>query len=499
MCIAIALFTAAALTATPTPRTGPEQEKANTSSAPAAAPARTPQSAPEATGETPDVEGGPAVQRAGGREKLEGEKCQAPTFTFEWVDFDAGNIIVTADPKGQFDLLVWDPVDDQGLLHACLPSAERHDNQGRSEGPFEQLRRNLGAPDPQGKLRGGGDDTRARGRKQETLFEVRTDATGVLVHLEGFKLLDAKGRVCVAYRATPSPSGPAPCPERKDGVATLQVVERHRFAVDVGSSFGLNGDGSWKTSFEMAVNATSRWNSWLYGAIDVRYASLAAVQQDKSQQSSGQQGGGQSSGSATQFNPFSSGGGTLNAEAKTLVSPGAKQWANPWYAVVLGVGLRTVPTSGSATPSTPAEATTPTSSSQTSVDARGRFLAGFRLQAMGYNPGKPAESFGGARGYFEVGYARDRFWMVEAAPGATGSFDQRDRLYVEAQVEVPKFGGPYARILARARVDKPIKTSSGPSEVRISVLASINTGLFNCVFAGKCTPTPSSTTEAAGQ
>jgi hypothetical protein len=99
-------------------------------------------------------------------------------------------------------------------------------------------------------------------------------------------------------------------------------------------------------------------------------------------------------------------------------------------------------------------------------------FAGARVQVLGYNAGEPAENFANTRGFVELGYARDQFW----SPGT------QNRIYTEGQVEIPSFGSQFLRLLLRLKIDRAMGPPGGPSEVRISVLSSINPSVLGTLL-----------------
>lgn len=266
-------------------------------------------------------------------------------------------------------------------------------------------------------------------------------------------LLDRGGRVTVEFQGL-DVSHHCPNGARLDGVVAM---EQHHLAIDQGVSFDLDRDGKLSPHYELALNANSRWRSWFSGDIDLRLVKLSAVD---------------SGASSTSPNFTPKGGQAIDAAVRALVhldrarAPDAfvslADVPNPWLAVVAGAGVR----------SFIAPEGTATSDGATKPELRGRLFAGLRLQVLGYNAGKPAESFGDTRGYFEAGYARDQFWR---------GLDMA-RLYLEGQIEIPGVVNKNVRLLARIAVDRPWGSGSGPSEVRISALASIKPAVLSAFF-----------------
>jgi hypothetical protein len=206
------------------------------------------------------------------------------------------------------------------------------------------------------------------------------------------------------------------------------VLPQHRLSVDIGASWSLKGDGTFEPHLEAALNANSRWASWLYGDIDLRLATLEPSGPGTISISNGSK-------------------QTFDAAGRALFAPEAisgGQSFQPWWTPVLGVGARSL---------APTDLT----------ELRFRGFGGIRLQVNGFNAGEPAENFGNSRGFIEFGYAWDTFWQPSPHRG-----------YAEGQLEIPSFGSKWVRLLMRLKLDKPFGTGGGPSEVRVSVLSSIN-------------------------
>lgn len=231
-------------------------------------------------------------------------------------------------------------------------------------------------------------------------------------------LVDNGYRVSVEFTGIQSCSG-------KVRVEDVVVQEQHHLSIDVGSSFGLNSAGSFVSHLEAALNANSRWQSWLYGDVDLRLTSFeeTSANGDPKLAQAGRM--------------------TLDTAGRALFGLTQVDAYQPWIVPLLGAGLRTSP--GDV------------------VDVRYRGFVGARLQVSGYNAGEPAESFGETRGFVEVGYAYDRFW--DGFP---------HRVYTEGQLEIPSFGSKWVRLLVRGKIDRPIGPPGTPAEVRVSLLTSLN-------------------------
>ncbi|GEJ58535.1 MSCRAMM family protein [Anaeromyxobacter diazotrophicus] len=248
------------------------------------------------------------------------------------------------------------------------------------------------------------------------------------------QLLENGGRVQVEFTGLQDCSG-------RVRIEDVVVLEQHHLAIDVGAAFALDAAGSFASHVEAALNANSRWLSWLSGDVDLRLTKVEVLQTPPP--------------GATQTSFLNTGGTTLDVAGRALLDldgrssfpflAGAKESHQPWLAPVLGAGMRSL-ISGDKT------------------DVRGRLFTGLRMQVLGYNAGEPAESFGNTRGFVEAGYANDQFWR-----GAN-----QNRVYAEGQIEVPSFGSKWVRLLLRMKVDRGIGPPGDPSEVRISLLTSLN-------------------------
>jgi hypothetical protein len=256
------------------------------------------------------------------------------------------------------------------------------------------------------------------------------------------RLLERGGRVTVVLRNVK-------CGDKTKTVqfADAVILEQHHIAVDVGAAFSLDAKGSMPAHPEFALTSYSRWMGYLSGAVDLRITNLEKVASDST---------------TNQESFLKSGGNTLDISGRVFLNVDpqlrnygiAREGTQPWFALVGGLGARSVP-------------------GQDAVDARARFFGGIRLQVLGYNADRPAESFGNSRGHVEIGVARNWFWRDT----------KEGRLYSEAQLEIPNIGAKYVRFLARITVDRPMQfANTGPSEIRLSVLSSINPTLFGQIL-----------------
>jgi hypothetical protein len=228
-----------------------------------------------------------------------------------------------------------------------------------------------------------------------------------------------------------------------DGVVAL---EPHHLSIDVGPVFVMKSNGSFETDTELALTGMSRWLDVFAGAVDLRISSLNLP------------------GSSAPASPPSAGAPPVSLASSTVFEGAARAIGYPWgagwnmpsFGVVGGVGMRSLPAEF--------------------MNLKGNFFGGFRLQVAGYNAGNPGDSLADTRGFLELGYARDGYWLDRSF-----NSDQRNRLYAEGQLEIPGLGGENVRVLMRVRSSTPVQFD-GPSELRLSALVSINPAVFRTIF-----------------
>ena len=266
-------------------------------------------------------------------------------------------------------------------------------------------------------------------------FTCKEQTFGVRLNTE--KLLEHGGRVAVRL------SGLQPKIYCSDSIVVPDVVvfEQHHLAVDLGTAFDVSPSGDVKPHLEVALNTNSRWFDWLAGDVDVRLRhvdSSTAQPNDKALE-----------------NPS-----TIEGTGEAfLISP-----TKPWLAGVLGIGARTRP--GMTTFGT---------------DVRGRAFIGGRLQVSGYNAGQPADNFGDTRGFLQISAGYDGFWK----DSSENDRNTPRRIRADGQVEIPKFGGQWVRLLVRLTFDRPFPgfyDHTDASEARISALLSIKPSLFGSLL-----------------
>ncbi len=260
------------------------------------------------------------------------------------------------------------------------------------------------------------------------------------------------------------------CKEKVEGERKVQLLERHRFAIDVGSVFALETGGSWKSNPELAVIATSRFSPRLRGAVDIRYSSLGAIASPTPTPTAAS---GTTTTPATSptttptpFNPFTSSAGILRADFSLIQAFNSAP--APEFGVVGGFGLTTVP-----------------GVKLTKVDARHRFFLGPRIEVRGYNAGQPADTFSNSRGHFQVTAAWDDLWRWDEQVGdKVVHHNDPWRVVTEGELEIPQIGSQYLRLSLRLIADLPTRRSNTLSDIRISALATLDPALIPRLFGG---------------
>jgi hypothetical protein len=254
-----------------------------------------------------------------------------------------------------------------------------------------------------------------------------------------------RGNIPASYAAPAAKDQPGPNVDlyQADGVVAL---EPHHLSIDLGPVFVMKNNGSFETDTELALTGTSRWFDVFGGAVDLRISSLNLP------------------GSPATASPPSAGAPPVSLASSTVFEGAARGILYPWgagwnmpaFGLVAGGGMRSLPSEF--------------------ANLKGNLFAGFRLQVAGYNAGNPGDSLADTRGFLELGFARDGYWLDRSF----GS-DQRNRLYAEGQLEIPGLGGENVRVLMRVRSSTPLQFD-GPSELRLSALVSINPAVFRTIF-----------------
>jgi hypothetical protein len=88
------------------------------------------------------------------------------------------------------------------------------------------------------------------------------------------------------------------------------------------------------------------------------------------------------------------------------------------------------------------------------------------------------------KGEVFIGYAKDKFWRYDrliddtSTPPTIMQINETDRIVVDARMDVPQvFESEDVRLHARVFADLPA-SGNGPSDVRISLLLTVNLGAF---------------------
>jgi len=368
-----------------------------------------------------------AVDTEDGQQNFVGmaTQCTPPTVTFRWVGTHGA--YMTTNPK-------FAPTDLAGTAVVSPPPAT-------PSTPASPARNCSEVPESP--------SIRILGRDGQCLTQVKNvknfrhcgsdDTAGCLdqVYPVAFDKVPNGSLVENGYRVSVEFTGLLNC-SGQVRVEDVVVLEQHHLAVDVGSSFGLNAAGSFVSHLELALNANSRWTNWFFGDVDLRLSMLEETSSPDQQVSL-------KNGSHMTLDATGRALFVLKVVPSGLRVTTQEDSYQPWFVPVLGAGLRSL-------------------APGTVTDVRYRFLGGVRLQVLGYNAGEPAENFGNTRGFVEVGYSRDQFWRET----------NENRIYTEGQIEIPSIGSKWLRFLVRMKIDRGIGPPGDPSEVRISVLSSIN-------------------------
>ncbi|MCH7666002.1 MAG: hypothetical protein IH936_08750 [Acidobacteria bacterium] len=375
-----------------------------------------------------------------------GTVCDVPEFDFQWPDANNPSFIVELKQPGffSFEIKGWDKDGDP----RCVPVRRRQLYAGRNE--------------------------------------IYVDLTGFDFYLANTAVVDFKSFDQGLDEPIDEPideptcgptDGPTDssnsnsnvCLERRQGQRQVVVFEKQILKLDAGSVFSRNKDDGFDSSLELAINATSRWTSWLTGVVDLRLSEISAI--DEAEQSMDSTSGmdPMDEMEATKiFNPFAEGGSIVRGDFYAIIHPRAKNKIGslypPPFGFLLGSGFSTF------------------SGGSDSVEAKQRYFYGLRLQVLGYNRKKAPEGFGGTTGYVQFGLARDDLWRFEELVDTDSNpvtdavvvmRDERDRIFFEAALEFPKLGSDAARMAVRLFADLP-ESGNGPADIRVSILAAID-------------------------
>ena len=279
------------------------------------------------------------------------------------------------------------------------------------------------------------------------------DGTRVPLRLDREEVLRGGGFVRVAYNSTET--YPKSCEETQVGAQSVRAMKKHYLSFDVGPVFNLEGSGSWANNMEAALTARSDWFTWFQGGVSGRYSAI-----DTGEDSTDDPPAGEPEENDGEFNPFEEGGGVFEASVYGVLRP-PKTFS--WAGIVAGAGLSSIP-----------------GAADSELETRQRTFAGIRFAAQGYNAGDPKDSLAESVGFIHAGLAWDDLWEeVEIEPAAAdGSSpavlsDESKRYFLEGELELPRVGTEWARIVMRLYASVP-RSGDGPSDVRVSALMSID-------------------------
>jgi hypothetical protein len=261
---------------------------------------------------------------------------------------------------------------------------------------------------------------------------------------------------------------------------TIRVMNKHELNFDLGQVYTLESGGNWGSSAEVAMTAESRWFTWFSSRFSARYSAIGAIDDseemmeemtgddngmmddDGTMEPGGMMEPGDMMGDGSEepmFNPFEAGGGTFEADLNIAFNlPNLSR-----FAVVFGAGFSSVP-----------------KPSGMDLETRQRTFLGLRNSVEGYNAGKSAERLADSSGFLQIGFGTDDLWdavILEpaSADGMTPAVisDESERYILEAQLDLPRLGTQSTRIAVRLYASLP-QSGDGPSDVRVSALASVN-------------------------
>ena len=398
----------------------------------------------------------------------QGTTCaKRPEFSFTWLDTEVAELEVKAEQEQQFVITLeyLNPLTkDEPVLLQGTPgagkSAQRNCWAETKAAPREvvDLTAASRAPDK------GGREARREGEKvspQPIAFCVNASPKGVGVplFLDREAVLRGGGFVHVTFEGTGE--YPVSCEANRTGSIKVKAMQKHRLSFDIGPTFNLGGDGSWASNMEAALTARSDWYTWFEGDVNIRYSAIGAVGEDAedTEEDSGPPAGGNGGNDDQNFNPFEEGGGVFETNISGIV----RYPRVPWLGLAVGVGLSSVP--GEAT---------------SRLETRERTFGAVRISAQGYNAGEPAETLGNSLGFIQAGYAHNDLWeRVELEPASEDGSqdavfsDESKRWFLEGELELPRVGTDWARLLLRLFVSVP-KSGNGPSDIRASALISVD-------------------------
>lgn len=387
--------------------------------------------------------------------------CTPPELTFAWRGYDLVQLTAKADPEQTFVMTVRylePPQEKMRKEKSCREDPAKKD----CWEPFEPIQIHPATAD-------GGDPSCSGYPKGDGLSEGKEfclhaipDGATASFYMDRKALLQAGGLVSLKYRALEEEKDTV-CQYRKAGPAspTVMVLEKHTLNFDVGSVFNIQGDGSWKTHGEAALAEDSRWRTWFQSGFSLRYSALDASEDDNGD-ADGDTGANPKAaaddGEQEEFNPLTQGGGLLETSVYVLVSPFKPL---PRLGFVGGWGLSSVPgDAGSA------------------LHVRQRSYIGIRETFAAVNAGRKGDSLQNAQGYIQAAWADDALWdNVELEPATETTpavfSNERGRFFFEGDIEIPRIGTEWLRFDLRFFASVP-RSGDGPSDIRISALASID-------------------------
>ena len=373
-----------------------------------------------------------------------GATCNPPEFSFIWIGSGEPALVAKADPPGKFKVCI-------------LPIASSSD--GDISHP-PGCRNDLSMYDP-----------------------VDADADGEIndVDLGRFSLIGADGYVVVEYESEET----GDCEVRRKGTTPpITAIGRHQLVIDVGTVSSLQDDGSFTTGPELAVGVESNFTRWVGGFLDLRFSGIGDIDEADEDEEGDEQDEGDEEMEEAIFNPFDTGGNTIRANFGIAYYPvqGRGCWKDPGpppcengkdkkisrtFAVIAGGGFTTVPEE----------------EGDDQVRAEIRYFAGIQFRVLRFNSEKSVDQFKNTYGYGRLTFARDDFWQwEEVRMNDDGTMDvvpreEKDRIVFEWQLEIPNVNIMGARFAVRLFADVPL-SGDGPSDVRASLLASVNLSQF---------------------
>lgn len=244
------------------------------------------------------------------------------------------------------------------------------------------------------------------------------------------------------------------------------------FALLLGTANSLEGDGNFSAGLEASFQSTTDFvattlpgigrfyapNSErvITGTFEITFSEIGSIDEDVDDT------GGASPPADSPRNPFEAGGGffRLNTSADFYFAPKGAS----------GLGVRV---GGGFS-------TQPSDNSDDDVDTRSRVYGGVVFRA---NYGADDRGREG-KGEVFLGYAKDKFWKYDriiddsVMPALTERVNESGRLVVDARMDIPQvFESEDVRLHARLFADLPA-SGKGPSDIRVSLLLTVNLGAF---------------------